>query len=1518
MAVRAARPRRLASLAGLLLILGGMLPLASPAVVLADSAAQSLPFDQAWTNTGLITANDDWSGVPGVIGFLGQDITTATGTDPQTLTGESAVAGDVDVIANQTSTAITNGGVAEFQITDPVVALQGSGTADAPYLLFQVATTGLANVNVSYNLRDIDGSADNAVQPVALQFRVGSSGAFTNVPAAFVADATTGPSLATLVTSVNVPLPAAVDNQSLVQLRVMTTNAAGSDEWVGVDDISITGGTSDAAPTVASVTPADGASNVAVNSQVSFAFSEPVTLNAAGVTLHCSVEGDVSASLADDGTGTSWTLTTLPFAQADHCTLTILAAAVSDTDTNDPPDAMAATFTSSFDTVAPTPHDVVINEVDYDQPSADTAEFLELKNISSHAVDLDPYTVELVNGNLGGAAVYRTVDLPAVSLAAGDWYVICANPANTPNCDLDVSPDTDLIQNGSPDAIGLKLNGVLVDALSYEGASGAPYIEGTGAGADTAASGTAQGLSRCPDGSDTNDNATDFLLRDATPGVRNFCPGDDAAPALVSSSPTNGAVGIGRSASISLTFSEPVDLGAFTLTCATSGAHPASITTNDLVTWTLDPSVDFAPGEACTLTIPQANVTDLDTTDPPDAMNADVVVTFTTINAVQCGDPGVTPIHDIQGSGLTSPIAGSTVSIEGMVVGDYQQAGGFGGFYVEEPDADADADPNTSEGIFVFSTVTDVAVGDRVRVGGRVFEFPTSANGVTSDLTELTSVSGVVVCSTGNALPTPATISLPVGTLTDWEAVEGMRVTVAQTLTVTEVFNLGRFGEVSLSGAGRLPNPTNVVAPGAAAIALEDLNDRSRVVLDDGDNQQNIDPTIYPQGGLSAANTLRVGDSLPGITAIGDQRFGAYRLQPTGPISFDHTNPRPPAPVSVGGNLRVASFNVLNFFNGNGTHLDGAAGGFPTARGANTLEEFDRQLAKEVSAIRTLDADVVGLMELENDDPNTQQAAIEDLVDALNAATAPGTYAFINTGIVGTDEIRVGLLYKPAVVSPVGAFAIIDSTVDSRFIDTKNRPSIAQTFALNTTGARITVVVNHLKSKGSDCNDVGDPDTGDGQGNCNGTRTAAAAAIADWLATDPTGAGDADALLIGDMNSYALEDPITAFKGAGFVDTINAHIGSGAYSYVFDGESGYLDHALASATLAPQVTGVAEWHINPDEPTVLDYNTEFKTANQVTSFYDPGPYRSSDHDPVLVGIQLDARPSVDAGGPYAVNSGGSVTVSATGSDPDGDTLSYAWDLDNNGSFETAGQSATFDASAIAGPATLTIHVRATDPTGESATDDASVVVNAHPSVDAGGPYVVVEGQSVTVTALGTDPEGETLSYAWDLDNNGSFETAGASATFTAPADSAPLTATIAVRVTDPLGLTATDSATVRIVWPFSGFLSPLSNPPTENTANAGSGVPVKFMLGGDQGLAVIAAGYPASIEYACGTPVGSRPTDATTPTKLTPTGGFTYDPVTGIYTYNWKTDKSWANSCRRFVLKLTDGSVHALDVHFIK
>ena len=202
---------------------------------------QTLPFSQNWNDTSLIKVNDDWSGVAGIVGYRGDSLTIATGVDPQTVLDGDATP-EIDVNANLVNpNTFISGGVAEFEITDPVVALQGSGTADAPYLLISIITTGKENIQVSYNLRDIDGSADNAIQQVALQYRIGNTGDFTNVPAAYVADASTGPSLADLVTPVSVTLPSDVNDKAEVQIRIITTNAVGNDEFIGVDDISITG-----------------------------------------------------------------------------------------------------------------------------------------------------------------------------------------------------------------------------------------------------------------------------------------------------------------------------------------------------------------------------------------------------------------------------------------------------------------------------------------------------------------------------------------------------------------------------------------------------------------------------------------------------------------------------------------------------------------------------------------------------------------------------------------------------------------------------------------------------------------------------------------------------------------------------------------------------------------------------------------------------------------------------------------------------------------------------------------------------------------------------------------------------------------------------------------------------------------------------------------------------------------------------------------------------------------------------
>ncbi len=576
-------------------------------------------------------------------------------------------------------------------------------------------------------------------------------------------------------------------------------------------------------------------------------------------------------------------------------------------------------------------------------------------------------------------------------------------------------------------------------------------------------------------------------------------------------------------------------------------------------------------------------------------------------SSADCG-ASATAIASIQGSGAASPLVGSSQTIEAIVVASYQASGQIGGFFVQQEDSQSDGNPATSEGLYIPSS-TAVAVGDRVRVSGTVAE--------TYGLTQLSNAQ-VSICASNQMLPTPASISLPVASLDAFEAVEGMAVTFAQTLTVNETYGLGRYGQVLLAN-GRLMQPTNQVAPGAAAQALQAQNLLNQIQLDDGSNLQNPDPVIYPAPGLSASNSLRSGDTVADLQAVMTYDFGEYRLLPTAVPNFVHTNARTPAPErDVGANLKVASFNVLNFFNGNGL-----GGGFPTARGADTAAEFARQKAKTLSALVGLNADVVGLLELENDGYDNY-SAIAELTAGLNSAMNTNTWHYINPRLskIGTDEIAVGMIYRSDRATPIGQPAILDASVEPLFVDTKNRPSLAQTFrAVNGRGV-ITIAINHFKSKGSDCNDLGDVDTGDGQGNCNITRTQAAQALAHWLGTNPTGAGDSDTLIIGDLNSYAEEDPINSLRSAGYTDLIRLFNGTSAYSYVFDGQSGYLDHGLASASLTQQTLLAADWHINADEPISLDYNTEYKSAAQIASFYAPDAYRSSDHDPLLISLKL--------------------------------------------------------------------------------------------------------------------------------------------------------------------------------------------------------------------------------------------------------------------------------------------------------
>lgn len=889
----------------------------SSSLAVANTTPQSLPFAQDWSNAGLITSNDDWSGVPGVVGYRGDGLTSAIGADPQTLLALDAV---LDVNADQSNPAtFGTGGVAEFALANPTIALSGSGTADAPSIVIHLNTTGQQAIQVSYLLRDLDGSVDNAVQQVALQYRVGNSGNFINVPAAYVGDATSGPSLTTLSTPVNATLPADADNQLLVQVRVITANAVGNDEWVGIDDISVTG------------TPVGGTVNQPI-----------VTSCPAGGTFAQGTGGSVSLSATDA--------------------------------------------------------DSVVN------------------------------SVTLVSAPSG-------IALSALNTASTD--------GGTASADLNLAANV------------------------------------------------------------------------------------------------------------------------------AAGTYPVQ--------------VNFSNNEL---------------------QSASCIVSISV--------EGLTTIPQIQGNGSTSPLAGQIVTTRGVVTKVLNN-----GFFLQDPDGDNDI--STSDGIFVFTSTTPTtssAVGNELRVTGTVAEYAvgTGADAVARPTTQIVSPS-VTLLSSGHNI-TPTSVFLPESTEGELERFEGMLVRIEVPLTASQNFFLGRYGQVTLSADGRLMKATNQFPAGTPdALALNDENARRRIILDDGTSLQNPNPTPY----FAADNTLRAGDTLAaGLTGVIDYGLATnipagisdYKIHPTETVTFTRVNQRLAAPMAMGGNVRVGSFNVLNYF----TTIDQAGakcfpgGGRADCRGADSPAEFTRQRNKIIPAVLGLNADVVGLMEIENNG-NT---AVQDLVNGLNAVAGAGTYATIPLPAegTGTDAIRVAMVYKPGRVSLVGAALSDINTIH-------NRPPLAQTFAA-ANGDKFSVVVNHFKSKGSCPAGSGvDADQGDGQGCWNALRTQQAAALSGFIVSTLQTV-DPDVVILGDLNAYGKEDPILALVNSGFVDQIARFDSVGAYSYVFDGEAGYLDHALVSASLGTKVTGAAHWRINADEPSIIDYNTEFKQPD----YYTPTVYRSSDHDPVLLGLSF--------------------------------------------------------------------------------------------------------------------------------------------------------------------------------------------------------------------------------------------------------------------------------------------------------
>ena len=564
---------------------------------------------------------------------------------------------------------------------------------------------------------------------------------------------------------------------------------------------------------------------------------------------------------------------------------------------------------------------------------------------------------------------------------------------------------------------------------------------------------------------------------------------------------------------------------------------------------------------------------------------------------------------------------GQNYTLRGVITADYRYENGFSGFYIQTVDSKAKA--NLSNAIFVYipasSSVKGGKVGDEVILRGRLTAYQ---NQLQIDQLQ----QDILTCNLNAASQVqPKSVDLPFNSLAELTAnspqlYQGMLVKLPQTLTISENYNYGRFGELSLSKE-RLFIPTNLYPPlSAEAKALAQKNLLSKIILDDGYNNQNRTPWL-PQN-FSAINSLRSGDQLKNVEGILEYRFNGWRIQPIQgrslPEVVSNTQSRQNVAVKDTKLIRAAAFNVLNYDNGKT--------GFPTERGATSQAEFDKQHRKIIKALKAIDADVYGLMEIANNGYD-KNSAIAYLTQALGT-----DWKYVipeNQDRLGTDVIAVAIIYNSKRVKPINKPVVLD-------LGDKNRTTIAQTFQPISGKQMFTIIPNHLKSKG--CTGVDtqttDADQKDGQGCWNPTRVKAVEQLVQWMAKNPTQVEKPNILLLGDMNSYAKEDPIQVFEKANYKVLLNDKVvgqGEQAYSYVFGvasnadgyGGAGNLDHAIADANLYSKVKIAFAWHINADEPTVLDYNEEYKTDAQKALFFSEDAYRSSDHDPVIVDLDLN-------------------------------------------------------------------------------------------------------------------------------------------------------------------------------------------------------------------------------------------------------------------------------------------------------
>ena len=616
-------------------------------------------------------------------------------------------------------------------------------------------------------------------------------------------------------------------------------------------------------------------------------------------------------------------------------------------------------------------------------------------------------------------------------------------------------------------------------------------------------------------------------------------------------------------------------------------------------------------------------------------------------------------IPDIQtpGDGDDSQLINQTVETKGVVTAAYPKGEnanlkGLEGFTIQTPGTGGTWDParTASDGLFVFmgkSSATMPSIGDCVVVKGKVAEYSgvKNATAATQSLTQLLpqSITAATDCD-----PVKPTELSGVPTQDQMEALESMLVLPKDTWTITDNYKTNRYGTLSLTpGTEVLRTATDVVAPGAPAQAYEAENAAKTIDLDDAST---TDLTNFKQNGhkeryayLANGAPARVGYHVTFTKPVVlESRFGSFVFQPTqmtagnpdrSPVTI--TGERPAAP-SVSGDTKVATFNVLNYFSDLGENEPGCKGyedrdhKYVTdknckLRGAWSSQAFANQQTKIVQAINTIDADVVALEEIENPVASgvstDRDGALKSLVNALNAAAGSEVWAYVpspSTVPANEDVIRIAFIYKKAKIAPVGDSVIYD---DPAYTGLARQP-LAQEFKpitdANHEGKNFVVIANHFKSKGSAPKNLSgaeaaaNTDNGDGQGNSNGVRVKQARA----LATFAQRFNGTPTLLVGDFNAYTMEDPLKVLTDAGW-----AHeSGHGDSSYVYGGRSGSMDHVFANSAAHPLITEVKSWAVNAQESIAFEYSRA--NYNAYLAFEADNPYRASDHNPEIIGLNL--------------------------------------------------------------------------------------------------------------------------------------------------------------------------------------------------------------------------------------------------------------------------------------------------------